>query len=283
MKRIHPHVVMPLTSLLVLSYVLSGCGGSDSKPDPAQLTLAATTTTQDSGLLDVLLPAFETESGIKVKVIVVGSGQAMELARRGDVDVLLAHSPDAEKKFMDEGWGESRDAVMHNDFVIVGPADDPAGIRGETSAIAAFRTISARKSPFVSRGDESGTHQKEKSIWKQEKIVPEGEWYIQAGTSMANTLRIADEKRGYTLSDRGTFLAQQDKLDLAVLVEGDERLLNRYSVITVSAEKHPHVQHDAAHRFARFLTSPEGQKLIGSFGVERFGQPLFVPDAHPAR
>ncbi len=283
MKRIHHNLVMMLSSLLLLPYLLSGCGGQDSKPVPVQITLATTTSTQDSGLLDVVIPAFETHSGIKVKVVAVGSGQALELARRGDADVLLTHSPDAEKKFMDEGWGGSRDAVMHNDFVIVGPPDDPAGIRGETSSATAFRSLSSTKTSFVSRGDESGTHQKEKTIWKHADIVPEGEWYIQAGTSMANALRIADEKQGYTLSDRATFLAQQDKLDLAVLVEGDERLLNRYAVITISAEKHPHLQHESAHLFSRFLISLEGQKLIGSFGVERFGRPLFVPDAHLPR
>jgi len=271
--------IFHLASLLVASLFI-GC--SADRPQPREITLATTTSTQDSGLLDVLLPAFERESGIKVKVVAVGSGQALELGRRGDADVLLTHSPEAEKKFMDEGWGEKRQAVMHNDFVIVGPAEDKAGIKSARTAAAAFKMIAKARSVFVSRGDESGTHQKEKSVWADAGVDPQGTWYIRAGTGMAQALRMAHEKKAYILCDRATSLALRNEVELVVLVEGDDRLVNRYSVITVSPEKHPHVHRHDASRFAEFLVSPSGQKVIGAFGVERYGQPLFVADAQGA-
>ncbi len=253
-----------------------------TEPQASQaITLATTTSTQDSGLLDELLPVFERESGIVVKVVAVGSGQAMELARRGDADVLLVHSPEAEQKFMDEGFGEKRLAVMHNDFIIVGHPDDSAKVKGTQFAADAFQTLAKERTAFVSRGDDSGTHKKELEIWKAAGVQPEGNWYISAGAGMAQALRIANEKKAYILCDRATFLALKDELELAVLVEGDDRLLNRYSVISINADKHPGVRTREADRFAEFLVSREGQKAIGAFGVERFGQSLFVPDALP--
>jgi tungstate transport system substrate-binding protein len=254
-------------------------GPAQQSKSPQAITLATTTSTQDSGLLDELLPLFERESGIEVKVVAVGSGQAMELGRRGDADVLLVHSPAAEQKFMDEGFGAKRLAVMHNDFVIVGPAEDGAKVKGTRTAAEAFATIANAKSRFVSRGDESGTHSKEREIWKDAGLKPAGDWYSSAGTGMAQALRIANEKRACILTDRATYLALKDELDLVVLVEGDERLLNRYTVITINPAKHPHVREREANRFAEFLVSPNAQEAIGAFGVEQYGQPLFFPDA----
>ena len=263
----------------IILLLVAGC----SKPqgEVKSLTLATTTSTQDSGLLDVLIPMFETETGIKVKVIAVGSGQALELGRRGDADVLLTHAPDAERQFVAEGYGEERRLVMYNDFVLVGPQDDPAQAKDETSIVDAFRQIARTEAPFVSRGDESGTHVKEKSIWKQVELQPKGVWYIQSGGGMAEALRIAGQKRAYTLTDRGTFLAQRNGLDLTILSEGDPLLQNPYSVIVVSAEKHPHVRNGMARRFAEFLFSPQAQKAISEFGGERFGQPLFFVSQQP--
>jgi tungstate transport system substrate-binding protein len=271
-----------LRSLALTFFILciaAWLGCSKAAPSESELTLVSTTTTQDSGLLDVLVPAFEKQSGITVKVIAVGSGQALELGRRGDADVLLTHSPEAEKKFMDEGWGDQRRAVMHNDFVIVGPADDKAAVKSATSATEALQKISQAQTSFISRSDESGTHVKEKSLWKAAEIAPSGDWYIQAGTGMAPCLRMAHEKQAYILCDRATFLALKEEIQLVVLHEGDERLLNRYSVITLNPQKHPQVHQGAANQLATFLLSPGGQALIRDFGKERYGQSLFTPDA----
>ncbi len=228
----------------------------------------------------MLVPLFETETGIEVKVVAVGSGQALELGRRGDADVLLTHAPDAEQQFMEEGHGTERHAVMHNDFVLVGPQSDPADVGNQTAITEAFRRIAENQSPFISRGDESGTHMKEKKIWKEGGIVPHGEWYLRAGAGMAAALRMAAEKHAYTLSDRGTFLAQQESLDLTILCEGDPLLQNPYAVIVVSTEKHPGVNQQAVRRFAEFLLSPAIQAIIGEFGIARFGQPLFFARGH---
>ncbi len=264
-----------LTLLMVACFVL-GCA---SKSPPArELTLATTTSTQDSGLLDVLLPDFQRESGVKVKVIAVGSGQALELGRRGDADILLTHSPQAEKKFMEEGWGGIRQAVMHNDFVIVGPAEDRNNLKNAHTAAEAFKIIAEAELPFVSRGDESGTHQKEITIWKSAGVDPNGAWYIRAGAGMAQTLRMAHEKKAFVLSDRATYLTLKNELELVVQFEGDEQLLNHYSVMTINPEKHSHIHQDDAKRFVEFLMSPNARKTIGSFGVELYGQALFAPD-----
>ncbi len=262
-----------------LLLTLLGC--SEPTPPASELTLVSTTSTQDSGLLDVLVPAFEKESGIEVKVIAVGSGQALELGRRGDADVLLTHSPDAEKNFMEEGWGAQRRAVMHNDFVIVGPPDDKASVKSAKTAIEALQKISSTQSVFISRSDESGTHVKEKNLWTAADIAPQGAWYIQAGTGMAPCLRMAHEKQAYILCDRATYLANKSEIPLLILHEGDDRLLNRYSVITLNPAKHPQVNQLEAQRFADYLVSPSGQAVIRGFGKEQFGQSLFTPDAAP--
>jgi tungstate transport system substrate-binding protein len=238
---------------------------------------------QDTGLLDRLVPLFREESGIEVKVVAVGTGQALQLGRRGDADVLIVHDAESEQQFMDEGHGESRRQIMHNDFIIVGLANDPAKVRAAKTAAEAFQRIAAAQATFVSRGDESGTHLREKSIWLRASISPEGAWYVRGGGGMGAILRMANEKRGYTLSDRGTFLSQRDKLELALAYEGDPVLLNRYSVIVVKADKSKPAEHERARQFAEFLVAPTTQKVIGEFGVERFGQPLFVPDAAEAK
>lgn len=259
--------------LVTLSLLLAGC----SKPHdvPRTLTLATTTSTRDSGLLDVLLPLFEQDAGILVKVVAVGSGQALELGRRGDADILLTHAPDAERQFMAEGHGEQRMPVMHNDFVLVGPRADPARIQGEASIVDAFRQIARTPAAFVSRGDESGTHLKEKQLWQEAGVLPQGEWHIDAGAGMAAALRMASEKEAYTLSDRGTFLTLRGGLELVVLSAGDPVLKNPYAVIVVSSQKHPHIKSATARRFAEFLVSPEAQQAIAEFGVKKYGEPLY--------
>jgi tungstate transport system substrate-binding protein len=273
-EQVTAHSAAALRFVLVAVLLLTA---SCSTRPTETLTLATTTSTQDSGLLDVLVPLFRAQSGIEVKAIAVGTGQALQLGRRGDADVLLVHDPSAEKRFMADGFGADRQEVMHNDFVLVGPPADPAGIRTQSSVAEAFRQLARFRSTFVSRGDESGTHQKEKEIWRKIGIEPKGEWYIAAGTGMGQVLRIANEKGAYTLTDRGTYLAQRQALDLAILYENDLALINRYSVIVVSSEKHPKVHAQAARRFAAFLLSAETQQAIAEFGTDRYGQPLFFP------
>jgi len=245
-----------------------------------ELILATTTSTQDSGLLDVLVPMFEERTDYTVKTIAVGSGAALRLGEEGEADVILAHSPDAEEEFMAAGHGANRRLVMHNDFVIVGPAGDPAGVRGLDDAAEAFRRIAASATTFLSRGDESGTHTKELSVWGSAGAEPSGSWYQETGVGMGPTLLVADEKRGYTLSDRGTYLAQEDNLALEILVEGDPALFNVYHVMQVNPEKSGRINADAAAAFVKFITSDEVQNVIRGFGVEAYGQPLFVPDAY---
>lgn len=244
---------------------------------PATITLQTTTSPRDSGLLEFLLPKFKEQSGIDVKVIAVGSGQALENSRRGDGDVIISHSPEAELKFMADGFGVSRSPLMENDFIIAGPAADPAKVRGMPATVDAFRTISEAKAPFISRSDESGTHAKEKSFWKAANIDPSGDWYVRAGIGMADALRMADEKQAYVLTDKGTYLAQREKLKLVPLVEGDRALINRYSVIVVASAKHPALQEAEAKKFAEFLVAPETKKRIGEFGQAKFGESLFRP------
>ncbi|HYQ80572.1 MAG TPA: substrate-binding domain-containing protein [Anaeromyxobacteraceae bacterium] len=242
-----------------------------------RLRLSTTTSTDNSGLLKVLLPPFEKASGVKVDVIAVGTGKALKLGESGDVDVVLTHDPGLEDRFVAAGFGVDRRSVMHNDFVVVGPASDPAGLKGAPSAAEAFRRIGAGKAPFVSRGDESGTHQKEKALWMAAGVKPGGAWYLQAGQGMGEVLQMADEKRGYTLSDRGTFIAYQKKVELVILSQGDPVLFNPYSVIAVNPARHPHVKRELARKFMDYLTGPEGQKVIAGFTQE--GKQLFFPDA----
>jgi tungstate transport system substrate-binding protein len=275
-------------SYVVWLVILVGCWAEKSPSEKLsqstkvrgarQLTLATTTSTQDTGLLDELLPTFESESGIKIKVIAVGSGQALELARRGDADVLLTHAPAAEQKFMDEGWGEERRRIMYNDFVLAGPKADPANCKGKTSIADAFLRIAQQEALFVSRSDESGTHQKEKEIWTKAGIEPQGTWYIRVGAGMTQTLRIANEKEAYTLSDRATYLTLQKQLGLDIATERDPLMQNHYAVLITSSAKHPHVDAKAARQFADFIMSPATKKRIAEYGVAEFGQPLFFPE-----
>jgi len=242
--------------------------------------LATTTSTQDSGLLDVLIPAFEKKTGYFVKTIAVGSGQAMAMGQKGEADVLLVHSPAAEKKFVAEGYGINRRLIMHNDYIIVGPPDDPAKTKGSKLASEAFKKIASAKALFLSRADKSGTHTKEMDIWKAAGISPEGEkWYQQTGLGMGQTLSVTAEKKGYTLADRGTYLALKKNLGLDILVEGDAILLNIYHVIEINPAKWPKVNAPGGKAFADFMVSKETQETIKTFGVDKFGSPLFFPDA----
>jgi tungstate transport system substrate-binding protein len=249
-------------------------------PKQKNIILATTTSTQDTGLLDVLIPIFEKETGYFVKTIAVGSGQAMAMGQKGEADVLLVHSPDAEKKFIADGFGVNRMLVMHNDFVILGPAADSAKIKGENSAAAAFKEIAGANALFISRGDNSGTHSQEKKLWKTAGVNPEGQkWYQQTGLGMGQTLNVAAEKKGYTLADRGTYLAMKKNLNLDILVEGDSALLNIYHVIEVNSTKWPKVNVDGAKAFADFMVFKNTQNIIKTFGMDKFGSPLFFPDA----
>jgi len=246
---------------------------------PQDVILATTTSTADTGLLDALSPLFTEATGYALKPIAVGSGAALELGERGEVDVVLAHSPAAELTFMEEGFGAERRTVMYNDFVIVGPQDDPAGIAGATSAAGAFSAIAGSQARFVSRGDESGTHALELRLWKQAGIEPAGDWYIESGTGMGDTLNIANERGAYTITDRGTYLALKDRLELPIQVEGDRALINIYHVITVNPANGPRINSGGGEAFLTFLLDPGTQALIGQFGVEEFGEPLFTPCA----
>lgn len=246
----------------------------------AEVILATTTSIQDSGLLDVLLPTFEERTGYVVKPIAVGSGQALVLGERGEADVLLVHSPDAEVEFMAAGHGVDRRLVMHNTFILVGPPDDPAGVKGARSAIEAFEKIAAAGALFISRGDSSGTDVLEKKLWARLGYTPLGQlWYQETGQGMGATLNIADEKRGYTLTDRGTYLVCRKGLNLQIMMEKDPALLNVYHIIRVNPDKSSQINAAGAQTFADFMVSPEIQKIIGEFGVDRFGEPLFIPDA----
>jgi tungstate transport system substrate-binding protein len=238
-----------------------------------RLRLATTTSTETSGLLQVLLPPFEKKHGVKIDVIAVGTGKAVRLGEAGDVDVILVHAPALEEKFIADGFGVHRLELMYNDFVILGPPDDPAGISGAEDAAEALRKISETRSLFISRGDESGTHHKELEIWKAAGISPLGRWYVEVGRGMGEALAMASERRGYLLSDRSTWLSFRHRTSLALLYEGDKRLFNPYSVIAVNPQKRPHVNYDLAIAFIAYLSSPEGQQHIASFTV--LGEPLF--------
>ncbi|MRS03633.1 tungsten ABC transporter substrate-binding protein, partial [bacterium] len=251
-------------------------------PANPEIILATTTSTRDSGLLDVLLPLFEKETGYTVKMVAVGTGQALTMGKEGSADVLLVHAPSSEVEYMDGGYGQDRYLVMHNDFIIVGPADDPAKIKDLASTKDVFTAINSTKSVFVSRGDDSGTNKAELKLWKSAEITPEGEWYLVTGQGMGDTLRIASEKAGYTLTDRATYLSMKDTLDLAILFEGDKALLNIYHVITVNPTMWPNINYDGAKAFADWMVSDETQKVIAEFGVDQYGQALFIADAGKA-
>ena len=279
MKRLNRTFSMALI-ISVMSVAIYALPAIAAQPQQKNIILATTTSTQDSGLLDVLLPIFEKTTGYFVKTIAVGSGQAMAMGQKGEADVLLVHSPEAEKKFMADGYGVNRRLVMHNDYIIAGPKTDPAGIKGSVSSIEAFKKIAAANAVFMSRGDNSGTNAKEKAIWKAAGINPEGQkWYQQTGLGMGQTLNVAAEKKTYTLADRGTYLALKKNLGLDILVEGDAVLLNIYHVIEVNPAKWPKVNSGGAKAFADFMVSRQTQDIIREFGVEKYGSPLFFPDA----
>ena len=304
MKLITRNILLTLG--LILALTLSACG-SAATPTAASVTqapvateaptsapatvappanpnliLATTTSTQDSGLLDVLIPLFEQQTGYTVKTVAVGTGAALKMGQEGNADVLLVHAPSSEKTYMDGGFGKERFLVMHNDFIIVGPTADPAGIKGDTSAVDAFKKIAAQSATFISRGDASGTNTKELALWKSAAIDPAGTkpaWYVESGQGMGTTLTIASEKGAYTLTDRATYLANKANLKLDILVEKDNSLLNVYHVITVNPDKWPKINYDGALAFAKWIISPDTQAVIGKFGLDKFGQALFIPDA----
>jgi tungstate transport system substrate-binding protein len=268
-----------MNKLLCALLLLALCAVPSAWSAPKTIILATTTSTQDSGLLDVLVPLFEKESGYQVKTISVGSGQAMKMGEKGEADVLLVHSPDAETKFMADGFGATRRLVMHNDFIILGPPADPARIKGAKAA-ESLKIIAQANALFTSRGDNSGTHAKEKGLWKAAGINPEGQkWYQQTGLGMGQTLNVAAEKRAYVLADRATYLSLKKNLGLEILVEGDGKLLNIYHVLEINPTRWPKVNSAGGKAFADFMVSRKTQDVIGRFGVDRFGVPLFFPDA----
>ena len=258
--------------VFVLFYLLS----SQSFAEVERFKMATTTSTENSGLLSVLNPPFEKKYGVKLDVISVGTGKAIRLGKNGDVDFIFVHAPGAEKKFVDEGFGIERKPVMHNDFVIVGPTSDPAELKNETDLKGAMSRLMNSKHGFVSRGDDSGTHKKEKLLWKTIGKDPSGSWYFSVGQGMGAVLRIADDKDVYALTDRGTYLAYKDKINLEVVFENDEALFNPYHVIMVNPEKHPHVKIDLARKYSEFIRSEAGQALIRNFKIN--GEVLFHPD-----
>jgi len=273
-------VLILMLAVLLLALGTSNVFAGKSAPKQKNIILATTTSTQDTGLLDVLIPIFEKKTGYFVKTIAVGSGQAMKMGEKGEADVMLVHSPDAEKKFVEEGYGVNRRLVMHNDFIIVGPGNDPAKIKGVKSSAEAMKMIAQSESLFLSRGDNSGTHAKEKALWKKAEITPAGQkWYQETGLGMGQTLNVAAEKKGYTLADRGTYLALKKNLGLDILVEGDAALLNIYHVIEVNSAKWPKANAPGAKAFAEFMVSKKTQEIIKTFGVDKYGSPLFFPDA----
>jgi len=266
-------IVFCLTMVLLTGAVKA------AEPKIKDLILATTTSTVDSGLLDVLIPEFEKQTGYRVKTISAGTGQSLAMGEKGEADVLLCHAPEAEKKLVDSGAVVNYQLVMHNDYVIVGPPADPAGIKGKAS-IEAFKAIAAKNAIFVSRGDDSGTHKKELSLWKKAEITPAlSNWYQESGQGMGATLLMASEKQGYTLTDRATYLAQKANAKVGILSEGDKSLLNIYHVMQVNPEKFSKVNAEGSKAFVDFMIAPETQKMIGEFGKDKFGQSLFFPDA----
>ena len=263
---------------LIAATLISGISCKAEEKD-IEIILATTTSTYDSGLLDELLPVFEEEFGYSFKPIAVGTGEAIAMGERGEADIILVHSRKSEDEFVAGGFGTERYDVMHNDFVIIGPEEDTAQVMG-LDAARAYTAIAGTEALFTSRGDNSGTNKKEISIWEAAGITPDGDWYLETGQGMGATLRIADEKNAYTMTDRGTYLSQQDNLILVILVEGDPVLFNPYGIIPVDPEKHPGlgINYQGAMDLVEFITGQEGQDIIRGFGMEKFGQPLFYPD-----
>ncbi|WP_066638854.1 substrate-binding domain-containing protein [Desulfolucanica intricata] len=273
------HAISLIALLIFTMVIIQGCTQQSAQQSQNKdVILATTTSTQDSGLLDILIPEFEKKTGYTVKPIAVGTGAALAMGEKGEADVLLVHAPEDEKKLVDSGVGINYELVMHNDFIIVGPGNDPAGIKG-SKTVDAFNKIAENKATFISRGDDSGTHKKEISIWKAAGVKPEGSWYQESGSGMGQTLTIASEKQGYTLTDRATYLAQKKNINLEILLEGDKTLLNIYHVMQVNPDKFSKVNKDGGKAFVEFMTAPETQKIIEDFGKDKYGEPLFFPDA----
>ncbi|MGI5901794.1 MAG: substrate-binding domain-containing protein [Desulfitobacteriia bacterium] len=275
-----------LLSLLLILTFMVGCSQQSETPagpENPNVILATTTSTQDSGLLDELLPIFEEQTGYKVKTIAVGTGAALEMGKKGEADVLLTHAPSSEQPLVEDGSVINYQLVMHNDFIIVGPPNDPAKIKEAKDLSAAFKAIADTKSVFISRGDDSGTHKKELDLWKKAGIDPAGDWYQEAGAGMGQTLTITSEKRGYTLTDRATYLAFKDQIELEIVLEGAKELLNIYHVMQVNPEKHPDlstpINAEGAKAFVEFMISADTQKIIENFGKDTYGESLFTPDA----
>jgi len=281
--------LITIVGLLVLA-LIGACQTNSKVPAPGnhptsksekQITLATTTSTQDSGLLDAIIPDFEKQYRIRVKVVAVGTGQAFAIGQKGDADVLLVHARAEEEKFVAEGWGGERRGVMHNQFLLLGPQNDPARIASSASIKAALAAIQTQQVSFVSRGDNSGTHKKELALWQEAGITPQGSWYLEAGQGMGDTLMLAHEKQAYTLADEATYLTMKDKLNLVVVQQGSPSLLNSYGVIAVNPQKFSEVNHQGALAFISYLTSVAGQKRIYNFGRAAYGKSLFIPDAVP--
>jgi len=286
-----------------MSLVAAGCGTKEpqAQPEPqneapaqeqeqaveekpeakGSIILSTTTSTENSGLLDFILPVFTEKTGIEVKVVAVGTGKALQMGRDGEADVLLVHSKPDEEKFVAEGHGLERFDVMYNDYILVGPKDDPAKVKDNAynDIVGAFNAIHDGKYTFVSRGDDSGTHKKELEFWKEIGVEPAGDWYVSAGKGMGEVLKMADEMMGYTLSDRGTYLSMKDDLDLVIVTEGDERMFNQYGVIAVNPDKNDQINAEGAQAFVEWILSDETQELIKQFGVDEYGEPLFIPNA----
>ncbi|GAB6180300.1 substrate-binding domain-containing protein [Desulfotomaculum defluvii] len=281
--------LLPLL-LTIIMLVFAGCAqqqapqeeAKQNTPQPAvkDVILATTTSTQDSGLLDILKPEFEKKTGYNLKIIAVGTGAALQMGEKGEADVLLTHAAKSEQPLVDNGVAINYSLVMHNDFIIVGPESDPAGIKNAKTTVEAIKMISEKNAIFVSRGDDSGTHKKELSLWQEAKIEPKGQtWYQESGTGMGATLNIASEKQGYTLTDRATYLAQKDNVKLAILLQGDKSLLNIYHVMNVNPEKFDKVNAEGGKAFVDFMVAKETQEIIAKFGQDQYGEPLFFADA----
>lgn len=299
MKKQMKNVLVLMLSL-VMAFSFTACQNEQSKAPEApaeqpkeepkkeaeapkeerSFILATTTSTQDSGLLDYLLPIFKEKTGIQVDVVAKGTGAALELAKNGDADGLLVHAKAQEEQFIADGFAKERFDVMYNDFIFVGPKSDPAGLiaNAPNDPVKALTLISENKATFISRGDESGTHTKEKALWKEANITPSGDWYVEAGTGMGAVLQMAAEKQGYTLTDRATYLSMKDELDLVIVTEKNDKLYNQYGVMMVNPDKYP-IKEAEVKEFMDWILSEEGQKLIGEYGVKEFGQPLFIPNA----